>query len=187
VKRRVKKRVRQNPRVPLYIIAAQGTGRRMHYDGTKFSERPRVVTFKSARLAKEKASQLMRQYPILKKYTVWIEPSDASLSRQTNPRRRGASLQKDQELQRAGDLLKDFSGHEPTEVIAVRKKDSRKGLVIGELTAVMYDTVRDGRAEKYIHRFRKQSRPLLAATADGTQLEIVGGRFQMTEAGIEDR
>lgn len=63
----------------------------------------------------------------------------------------------------------------------------QKGLVIGELDGVLYNTVRDGVPEKYVHRFRKSSRPLLAASADGTQLEIVGGRFQMTEAGIEDR
>lgn len=93
----------------------------------------------------------------------------------------------DGELRRAGRLLRDFSGHSPSEVIRVQKKESRKGLVIGELDGVLYTTIRDGRIEKYVHKFRKRSRPLLAATADGTQLEIVGGRFQMTEAGIEDR
>lgn len=63
----------------------------------------------------------------------------------------------------------------------------RKGLVIGELDGVLYTTIRDGKTEKYIHRFGKKSRPLLTARADGKQLGIVGGRFQMTEAGIEDR
>jgi hypothetical protein len=100
---------------------------------------------------------------------------------------RGATLEKDQELRRAAGLLTEFSGHSVSEVLRVNKKDSRKGLVIGELDGVLYSTVRDGKHERYVHKFRKSSRPLLAALADGTQLEIVGGRFQMTEAGIEDR
>lgn len=59
--------------------------------------------------------------------------------------------------------------------------------MVGELDGVLYTTVRDGQTEKYVHRFRKKSRPLLATSHDGTQLGIVGGQFQFTEAGIEDR
>lgn len=61
------------------------------------------------------------------------------------------------------------------------------GLVVGELDGVLYSTTRDGKREKYIHRFRRKSRPLLAASHDGKTLRIVGGRFEFTEAGIEDR
>lgn len=96
-------------------------------------------------------------------------------------------IESDAELQQAARLLKDFSGHEPTEVLRINEKPFKKGLVIGETDGVLYTTVRDGRTEKYIHRFRKKSRPLLTASADGTRLGIVGGQFQMTEAGIEDR
>jgi hypothetical protein len=55
------------------------------------------------------------------------------------------------------------------------------------LDFVGYTTVRDGKRERYIHRFRKKSRPLLAASSDGTSLQILGGEFEFTEAGIEDR
>lgn len=96
-------------------------------------------------------------------------------------------MENDSELRQAAELLEEFSGHKPTEVLRVHRRPFRKGLVIGEMDGVLYSTVRDGVAERYIHRFRKSSRPLLAASSDGTQLEIVGGRFQMTEAGIEDR
>jgi hypothetical protein len=84
-------------------------------------------------------------------------------------------------------LLEDFSGHAPTEVLKVREANSNVGLVIGELDGVLYSTIRDGQAEKYIHRFRAKSRPLLAASSDGKNLRIVGGQFEFTEAGIEDR
>ena len=87
----------------------------------------------------------------------------------------------------SGALLEDFSGHAPSELIGVKAPDLNGGLVLGNLAGVLYDTVRDGKTEKYIHRFRKKSRPLLAVSPDGTQLGIVGGQFQVTEAGIEDR
>jgi hypothetical protein len=90
-------------------------------------------------------------------------------------------------LQQAASLLREFSGHEASEVLKVSDKPMRKGLVIGEMDGVLYTTVRDGQTEKYIHRFKKASRPLLTASADGTKLGIVGGQFQFTEAGIEDR
>lgn len=104
----------------------------------------------------------------------------------------GKSLRKnpqlrDPELVQAGKLLEEFSGHAPTEVLRVSERPMRKGLVIGQLDGVLYTTVRDGKTESYIHKFRRKSRPLLTARADGKQLGIVGGRFQMTEAGIEDR
>lgn len=89
-------------------------------------------------------------------------------------------------MRQAATLLEDFSGHKPTEVLRVHQTPMRKGLVVGEMDGVLYSTVRDGVLEKYIHRFRKKSRPLLVSSADGEHLGIVGGRFRMTEAGIVD-
>lgn len=51
----------------------------------------------------------------------------------------------------------------------------------------MYSATRDGIAEKYLHKFRRQSRPLLAVSHDGKQLGIVGGRYLFTDAGITDQ
>lgn len=92
-----------------------------------------------------------------------------------------------QELDQASNLLADFSGHKATEVLRVQKRDLKAGLVIGELDGVLYSTVRDGVDEKYIHKFRRKSRPLLASSSDGKTLHIVGGQYEFTEAGIEDR
>lgn len=83
--------------------------------------------------------------------------------------------------------MADFSGHDATRVLRVNQPQVRKGLIVGELDGVLYTAVRDNRTERYIHRFRKRSRPLLTASADGKALGIVGGRFQFTEAGIEDK
>lgn len=99
-----------------------------------------------------------------------------------NPVRR-AVIQ--QGLDNAARKLEDFSGHAPDTVLRVTQKDFKTGLVIGKLDGVLYSTVRDGVPEKYVHRFKRKSRPLLTANSDGNQLRIVGGRFKFTEAGIE--
>jgi len=81
-----------------------------------------------------------------------------------------------------------FSGHRQNRMLRVRQpKGSKARLAIGPVTGIMYLARRDGRLEQYLHRFAKGSRPLLAATPDGTRLELLGGAFRFTERGIEDR
>jgi hypothetical protein len=60
-------------------------------------------------------------------------------------------------------------------------------LVIGELEGVIYSTVRDDTAERYIHKFKKNSRAMLCASPDGDQLFIIGGSFEFTDRGIVDK
>jgi hypothetical protein len=75
--------------------------------------------------------------------------------------------------------------------LKVNQPTPTKGLVIGELDLIGYRVKREGvdggRMVRYGHRFSKRSRPLLAVSKDGNQLLIVGGRYEFTEAGIEDR
>jgi len=63
----------------------------------------------------------------------------------------------------------------------------RAGLVVGNLDGVLYTTVRDGQTEKYVHKFRRKSRPLLVAGSDGRSLHVVGDRFEFTDRGIVDQ
>ncbi len=72
-----KRRVRKvNPAPLLYIITAQGTGKKMHYDGVKFSERERVRTFPTVEAARKCAVELIMKYPMLRKYRVKIETNE---------------------------------------------------------------------------------------------------------------
>ena len=57
---------------------------------------------------------------------------------------------------------------------------------IGQCDGILYTTVRDGRTEKYIHKFKKNSRPVLVSNFDGKSLGLVGGKYHFTERGIED-
>lgn len=91
------------------------------------------------------------------------------------------------EIERAADLYVNFRGENPQFIDRVKLTVPPVMLLIGECDGVLYTTRREGHIEKYIHEFAKKSRPLLASDARGTQLFLIGGRYNFTEAGIVDR
>lgn len=84
-------------------------------------------------------------------------------------------------------MYREFSGHEPRHVDKVKIKGSGVAFLVGDCDGILYTTVRDGKTEKYIHKFKKSSRPLLAASSDGTQLYILSGEYKFTDRGIVDK
>jgi hypothetical protein len=90
-------------------------------------------------------------------------------------------------VEAAATLYVQFRGEEPEAIDSVRLHVAPVMLLIGELDGVLYTTRREGKMESYVHKFKKQSRPLLAASHDGTQLYILGGEYAFTDAGIIDR
>lgn len=70
-RKRARKKVRTKSR--RYKITAQNKGKKMHFDGRNFSERPTVKSFALAEDAKQTALALIRRYPILRKYRVRVE------------------------------------------------------------------------------------------------------------------
>jgi hypothetical protein len=91
------------------------------------------------------------------------------------------------EIRRAAGLYQRFSGHEAEEVGRVNIAPPPRTLVaVGELDGVLYTTVRDGKVEKYIHKFASKDKPVLAVSPDGKRMFVVGGRFTFTERGIVD-
>jgi hypothetical protein len=98
------------------------------------------------------------------------------------------SSRQNAELDDAAKKLENFTGHKVGHLESAYSRSPQKtGLIIGELDLVGYRATRDGKSERYGHHFKKHSRPLLAVTSDGKQLHIVGGQYEFTEAGIEDR
>lgn len=92
------------------------------------------------------------------------------------------------DTQRAGTRYKRFTGHDPEEVSRVELPPLPKAAaVIGDVTAICYRTVRDGREEDYIHEFSAHAQPLLCVTPDGKQILLIGGRYTFTERGIVDK
>jgi len=91
-------------------------------------------------------------------------------------------------IEQGSALYERFSGHDAELVGRVPMPVIPKVLVtIGQVDGILYTTVRDGVKEKYIHRFRSKSRPLLAVSPDGNSMVLLGGAYQFTERGIVDR
>lgn len=89
-------------------------------------------------------------------------------------------------IKRAANLYRDFTGHDADHYQKIPVDWPEVGLTVGDCDGILYTTVRDGRVEKYVHRFKKSARPLLVASHDGAKLALIGGDFEFTDAGITD-
>jgi hypothetical protein len=188
-----------------WIIAARSkkTGKNLYLSGNRVRDYGEPTYFQTQGYAQHKLDYLRANFPILDTYKLKIvkcprrmrnpipllamlsSPVTSAANLRENPSRR-KKASNSAKIKEASSRLEDFTGHEPTEIIRAKIKEFKVGLVIGTLDAVAYTTIRDGKTERYLHEFRKRSRPLLVASYDGRSLGIVGGRFQFTEAGIVD-
>lgn len=93
------------------------------------------------------------------------------------------------QLDAAARRYQSFTGHNGEyEVSRADIKIPRALAVIGVIDAIEYTTIRDGKRELYRHDFRLPSsrKPLFCVSPDGSQIFLVGGDYQFTDAGIED-
>lgn len=190
--------MKKNPIHKYFIQAQKPKGQVMTWNGDRFTTNEPFKSFDRASSATQKAKALVKQYSILEKYKVWVAGKFVTLPVRTQKDRamRGGSKapksnpmpRDDAALDDAARLLEDFSGHPVKHLESAYSRSSQNtGLIVGELDLIGYRATRDGKSERYGHHFKKNSRPLLAVTSDGKQLHIVGGQYEFTEAGIEDR
>ena len=96
-------------------------------------------------------------------------------------------ISRNPEVNAAADLYERFTGHDATEGARIKvPAQPRVAVAIGDVDGILYTTVRDGRVEKYIHKFAARDKPLFCVSPDGKQLLMVGGRYNFTERGIVD-
>lgn len=99
-----------------------------------------------------------------------------------------ASALRSAQARKAANLYERFSGHEATEGVRIKKPTIPDvGVLIGEIDGILYTTVRDGKVEKYIHKFHPSDKPDFVVSPDGRQIFLVGGRYDFTERGIVDK
>ncbi len=172
------------------MVREGGREKRLHFDGKKFTVKGKARRFAEAVDAANFGRALRRRFPVLAKTRLRVQlagaPNLSSFKKNPSGYRSAVDAYA-RELDQADALLNDFSGHRGREVLSVRERPIKAGLVVGKLLGVMYATTRDGKKEKYCHEFREKSRPLLVASHDGSRIGIVGGRYEFTERGIEDR
>jgi hypothetical protein len=198
IERRKSPPIKKNP-ILKYFLCIRKTDKSpvMTWDGDRFTNSSEnFKPFSRADTAQRMGKKLIKQFPILKGYKMWVSSSFHTApvfgkkqramrgGTKSNPSKRS----RDAELDEASKKLEDFTGHPVAHLESAYSRSSQKtGLIIGELDLVGYRAKRDGKLERYGHHFKKNSRPLLAVTSDGKQLHIVGGQYEFTEAGIEDR
>jgi hypothetical protein len=187
-----KRKRRKNPQ-RWFIHIQRGRGPVMIFNGRSFSDKgiEEPHPFASKEAARVKARALLGlHHRALSKYKIWV--SDELLGAALEPLRVNPSPRQSAALDVAARKLEDFTGHDATHVQRARLRSAEKtGLVIGEMDEIGYRAAREGieggRLVRYRHKFRKGSRPLLAVSTDGKQLHVVGGQYEFTAAGIEDR
>ena len=177
-----------------YVILAinKEQHRAGYYAGATFdTDRKKAAVFESREHALQVAKKSTVKFP--RGWRLAVAAADFSPElefphldvggRGSNPSPRGQSAK----VQQAARLFEDFTGHEAGHMRKVLWTVPDVAAQFGELEGVIYNTVRDGKSERYLHKFKKKSRPLLGVSHDGKQLVVVGGHYQFTEAGIEDR
>ena len=105
-----------------------------------------------------------------------------SKSRRKNP----VPLSRAAKIEDAMRRYKAFSGHDPKFIDEYPLTKNDVMFKVGMCDGVLYTTVRDGKTEKYIHKFKSRARPILASKHDGSVIGFVGGDYSFTERGIVD-
>ena len=96
-------------------------------------------------------------------------------------------MAKHPDTRKAVHAFKEFSGHTPKRVRVSRLEDHPvTGWEMGPVVGIAYEAKRDGETERYFHEFKKSARPRLVSRDDGKQLYLDGGRYKVTDRGIED-
>lgn len=89
-------------------------------------------------------------------------------------------------VKKAVKLYSDFTGHDPKFIDEWVLEIPAAAMQVGKITGIMYTTRMDGREQEFLHEFSGRSRPILAASADGRQLLILGGEYHFSDRGIID-
>jgi N-acetyl-anhydromuramyl-L-alanine amidase AmpD len=165
------------------------SNKKYYFTGTGFDTVPfKMKKYRSLSSLRRDINKIISQIPA--DYNIYHEKVGAkkpvkkrAKSRKKNP----VPKSKWNKLKEASKRYEDFSGHQAK---FIDEKDLRKldvGFKIGTVDFIGYTTKRDGRVEKYIHKFKAKSRPILASNYDGKFISLVNGKYEFTNRGIVDK
>lgn len=119
--------------------------------------------------------------------TAMLRVQEEKNSKKRPTKKNPVPLSKRAQADAAAHLYEQFTGHDAVDEFSIDKPTIPDVLLaVGEIDGIMYSTIRDGVAEKYIHKFKKSCRPIFAVSHDGKQLFMVGGSYTFTDRGIVD-
>jgi len=86
-------------------------------------------------------------------------------------------------------LLDDFAGRKIENVALTRVPTWPRIVInIGLVDGILYSAERDGKLDRYVHRFKPRARPMMAVRPDGqAPVLLIGGSYDFTELGIVDK
>jgi len=169
-----------------YAFLQKNKGKKYYFTGSGFDSLPFKLKKYTTRAKLKKAIiPLVAQVPST--YNIYVETIKAKKKTAKKHKKNPVPKSKWNKLKEASKRFEDFSGH-----IAkfIDEKDLQKmdvGFKIGKVDFIGYTTKRDGRVEKYIHKFKAKSRPVLASNYDGKFISVVGGKYHFTDRGIVDK
>jgi hypothetical protein len=83
-------------------------------------------------------------------------------------------------------LYRNFSGNDVRGTRYVTDPGHSTFVQVGSVDGILYTTNREGKTEKYIHHFRRGSRPAMLVSPDGKMMRTHGGHFVFTDRGFVD-
>jgi len=100
-------------------------------------------------------------------------------------------------IAKAKSLFRRFTGHTPAKgdigVLDFTGDPHEVVFLVGSVSGILYETIRDGKRESYIHEFGegpksgtrdKKRRPVLAISFDGKRTFILAGGYRFTDRGF---
>lgn len=179
-----------------YVVAVLTTDNRVgFYTGSGFDTLMKegkrygnkgIATIQGAKFLNQKGVKSIGVYPAtdsakkisaeLRKGASLVKPSKKNPIKNSRKRR----------VKKAQVLYEDFTGHPADEYEVVELPQHDTGLKVGNVLGIMYETVRDGKNEKYLHEFKKASRPAFVVSHDGQQIYLIGGSYLFKDSGIND-
>lgn len=182
-------------KIPFIVAVRTSDNRTGYYTGSGFDTLKRnakryqnrgIASIQGSKFVGQQGVKIVGVYPATesdkKIKTELAKGVNAVKARKKNPIRGS----KKRRIRKAKTLYKDFTGHEAKKMEVVTLPEYDTALKVGNVLGIMYDTVRDGKRERYIHEFKKSSRPALAVSHDGQQVYLIGGSYLFTDSGIND-
>lgn len=162
-----------------WVIAMMFRGAVGYWDGTSNTgnafdtDSKKAVLFPSSKAAIE-CGMSLKQIPRTAKMTV--------LKYSAITKRNPATTKQE----RARELYRQFTGADPDNAKLVSVPGIETATVVGHVEAIEYETVRDGKKQRYIHKFKKHARPEMVTAHDGSKIGLRGGKYKFTDRGIID-
>jgi hypothetical protein len=182
-------------KIPFLVAVITSDNRIGFYNGTGFDTLKRnakrygtkgMAVIQGSKFVKQQGVKAIGVYPATDSANKIAKELKSGQSVVTKPFKNPIRGSKKRRIKKAKALYQDFTGHEAdtTEVVTLPQHDT--GLKVGNVIGIMYDTIRDGKRERYVHEFKKASAPALAISHDGQQIYLIGGSYLFKDSGIND-